>query len=98
MKRRELITSSGLNNNDDDSASRSHILTDHIVLNEETFTRDEVRDHILTFMGGYETIAMQMRWLMRSYYLRCTLRFKSACSMRFKRESYPRRILTVLRR
>lgn len=34
-----------------------NILIDHIILNEEKFTPEQIKDHILTFVSGYETWA-----------------------------------------
>jgi cytochrome P450 family 4 len=34
---------------------KRNILIDHIILNEEMFTKEEIRDHILTFVSAYET-------------------------------------------
>lgn len=47
------------NNNDDEEETipERNILIDHIILNEDKFTRDEIRDHVLTFVSGYETWA-----------------------------------------
>lgn len=50
MKKRELC-----NNNNEEEINERNILIDHIILNEEKFTADEIRDHILTFVSGYET-------------------------------------------
>lgn len=57
-QRREIIKNRILcaNNNDEgDDGNERKILIDHIILNEDKFTPDEVRDHILTFVSGYET-------------------------------------------
>jgi cytochrome P450 family 4 len=45
------------NNNDGekDESNERNILIDHIILNEDKFTTEEVRDHLLTFVSGYET-------------------------------------------
>lgn len=40
-----------------DEKIERNILIDHIISNEEKFTSDEIRDHILTFVSGYETWA-----------------------------------------
>lgn len=43
-------------NNTINSDTRN-ILIDHIILNQEKFTPEEIKDHILTFVSGYETWA-----------------------------------------
>lgn len=45
------------NNNELESPPERNILIDHIILHEEKFTDSEIRDHILTFVSGYETWA-----------------------------------------
>jgi cytochrome P450 len=57
-KRREALKMKVKNNNDEET-ERS-ILIDHIILNEELFTTDEIRDHILTFVSGYETWGLSL--------------------------------------
>lgn len=53
-KRRQIMNVS--NNNDLKDDGRM-VLVDHIIRNEENFTSKEILDHILTFIGGYETIS-----------------------------------------
>lgn len=59
-ERRQLLKSGGLSNNNNeekDEMKKSNIVIDHIILNENDFGADEIRDHFLTFVAGYETIA-----------------------------------------
>lgn len=44
------------NNENGDMVDRN-ILIDHILLNEDKFTDQEINDHIVTFVSGYETWA-----------------------------------------
>jgi cytochrome P450 len=58
MERRKIIKEKELCNNNDEEKGETterNILIDQIILNEEKFTEDETRDHILTFVSGYET-------------------------------------------
>ena len=45
------------NNEGEDNSIDRNILIDHLLLNEEKFTKIEIRDHFLTFVSGYETWA-----------------------------------------
>jgi cytochrome P450 len=58
-QRKELILkdSNANNSSEDLKMPQRNILMDHIILNEEKFTPEEIRDHILTFVSGYETWA-----------------------------------------
>lgn len=59
-ERRQFIKRGGLGNNnneENDETKKSNIVIDHIILNEDNFSADEIRDHFLTFVAGYETIA-----------------------------------------
>jgi len=54
-KRRSII-----NANSDDNDQKNNggtILIDHIIRNEDSFTSKEILDHVLIFIGAYETIA-----------------------------------------
>ena len=59
LNRRRLIVKKRVlcNNNEDDDITDRNILIDHLILNEEKFTKIEIRDHFLTFVSGYETWA-----------------------------------------
>lgn len=46
-----------VSNNNDLKDDGRMVLVDHIIRNEENFTSKEILDHILTFIGGYETIS-----------------------------------------
>lgn len=50
------VDSRNSNNNDGESVERN-ILIDHIILNEDKFTPEEIRDHVLVFVSAYETWA-----------------------------------------
>lgn len=54
MNKRRLIVNAS--NNDLKDNGRM-VLVDHIIRNEENFTSKEILDHVLTFIGGYETIS-----------------------------------------
>jgi cytochrome P450 len=58
-QRKELILTdlNAKNSSEDLETPQRNILMDHIILNEEKFTPEEIRDHILTFVSGYETWA-----------------------------------------
>lgn len=57
-RRRLLIEKQTMNNNNEAGETpERNILIDHIILNQEKFTDEETRDHILTFVSGYETWA-----------------------------------------
>ena len=43
--------------NEDDSLVERNILIDHIIMNEDKFTEQQISDHIVTFVSGYETWA-----------------------------------------
>lgn len=53
--RKEVLKEKIMNNNNEDKADERNIMIDQIILNEEKFDKEEIRDHILTFMSGYET-------------------------------------------
>lgn len=59
MERRKILKKQELsfNNNEgeEDMTKERNILIDHILLNEDKFTEEEIRDHVLTFVSGYET-------------------------------------------
>jgi cytochrome P450 family 4 len=57
-KRRDVLKLEAKNKNEE--KSQRSILIDHIILNEELFTADEIRDHILTFVSGYETWGLSL--------------------------------------
>ena len=59
-KRRAALNLKDAKNNNCDEGIERNILIDHIILNEENFTPDEIRDHILTFVSGYETWGMSL--------------------------------------
>lgn len=43
--------------NEDDASLERNILIDHIIMNEYKFTEQQIHDHIVTFVSGYETWA-----------------------------------------
>lgn len=45
------------NNNGEGETIERNILIDHIIFNEDKFTPEEIRDHVLVFVSGYETWA-----------------------------------------
>lgn len=55
IKKRRLIMNANERCNNNDNGKM--ILVDHIIRNEDNFTSKEILDHILTFIGGYETIS-----------------------------------------
>lgn len=50
------------NNNDDEKETSNPV--DLLIFNEQKFSYDEIRDHILTIMSGYETAANAMSHIM----------------------------------
>ncbi|CAO1371149.1 unnamed protein product [Diamesa serratosioi] len=56
IERRRKVIQTMQSNNEINSETRN-ILIDNIILNEEKFTPEEINDHILTFVSGYETWA-----------------------------------------
>ena len=58
-KRRSALKGKETKSNSDVGNERN-IVIDHVLLNEENFTVDEMRQHLLVFIGGYETIAMAL--------------------------------------
>jgi cytochrome P450 len=60
QKRHIILKKLELNTVEDKTPNRRNILIDHIILNEEKFSREEIRDHILTFLGGYETLGIAL--------------------------------------
>ncbi|KAG4077266.1 hypothetical protein HA402_009895 [Bradysia odoriphaga] len=56
-KRRSIMDAIESTNNNDDKGNRRVVLVDHIIRHENNFTSKEILDHVLTFIGGYETIA-----------------------------------------
>lgn len=57
-KRRSIMHATEANNNADDCKGNQRVvLVDHIIRNENNFTSKEILDHVLTFIGGYETIS-----------------------------------------
>lgn len=57
-KRRQIMdTNEYCNNNDMFKDNGRVVLVDHIIRNEDNFTSKEILDHVLTFIGGYETIS-----------------------------------------
>jgi cytochrome P450 len=59
-KRRAALMNRELCNNNEEEINERNILIDHIILNEEKFTSDEIHDHLLTFVSGYETWAIAL--------------------------------------
>ena len=43
--------------NEDNVLIERNILIDHIIMNEDKFTEQQINDHIVTFVSGYETWA-----------------------------------------
>ncbi len=56
-KRRLIMDAEKRSNNNDMKDDGRVVLIDHIIRHEEKFTSKEIIDHVLTFIGGYETIA-----------------------------------------
>ncbi|CAO1300403.1 unnamed protein product [Diamesa hyperborea] len=56
IERRRKVIQTMQSNNTINGDTRN-ILIDHIILNEEKFTSEQIKDHILTFVSGYETWA-----------------------------------------
>lgn len=56
-KRRSIMNGSERCNNNDLKDNGRMVLVDHIIRNEDNFTSKEILDHVLTFIGGYETIS-----------------------------------------
>lgn len=58
-RRRNLLKSQADKNSENENSEmvERNILIDHILLNEDKFTDQEIHDHIVTFVSGYETWA-----------------------------------------
>ena len=54
QRRKEILEVQQCNNNNDDGLETQNTMIDHIVLNEEKFTKEEILDQLLNFIAGYE--------------------------------------------
>ncbi|CAO1383612.1 unnamed protein product [Diamesa hyperborea] len=56
-RRRNVLRTQGGKNSENDDMVERNILIDHILLNEDKFTDQQINDHVVTFVSGYETWA-----------------------------------------